>query len=96
MILYILLHWESSRIRRLAAIVQLWHHRLPIRKGSARRAQAPQQRVAAMGRTGFDKAKTVLRVTSDNFLEVYDFFLFGIYARLIGQIFFPSDEPRGG
>ena len=47
-----------------------------------------------MGRTGFDKAKTVLRVTSDNFLEVYDFFLFGIYARLIGQIFFPSDDPR--
>ena len=30
-----------------------------------------------MGETGFDKLKTVLRVTSGNFLEMYDFFLFG-------------------
>ena len=29
----------------------------------------------------FDKIKTVLRVTSGNFLEMFDFFLFGIYAR---------------
>jgi hypothetical protein len=27
----------------------------------------------AMGQTGFEKAKTVLRVTSGNFLEMYDF-----------------------
>src|SRR6201994_548339 len=40
-----------------------------------------------------DKLKTVLRVTSGNFLEMYDFFLFGIYARQIGQTFFPSDDP---
>ena len=33
-----------------------------------------------MGQTGLEKAKTVLRVTSGNFLEMYDFFLFGIYA----------------
>ena len=46
-----------------------------------------------MGRTGFEKAKTVLRVTSGNFLEMYDFFLFGIYARQIAQTFFPSDDP---
>src|SRR5277367_4973225 len=46
-----------------------------------------------MGQTGFEKAKTVLRVTSGNFLEMYDFFLFGIYARQIAQTFFPSDDP---
>ncbi len=40
-----------------------------------------------------DKIKTVLRVTSGNFLEMYDFFLFGIYARQIAHAFFPSDEP---
>ena len=34
-----------------------------------------------MADTGFDKVKTVLRVTSGNFLEMYDFFLFGIYAK---------------
>jgi hypothetical protein len=28
-----------------------------------------------MGQTGFEKAKTVLRVTSGNFLEMYDFLL---------------------
>ena len=46
-----------------------------------------------MGGTRFDKLKTVLRVTSGNFLEMYDFFLFGIYARQIAQTFFPSDDP---
>ena len=40
-----------------------------------------------------DKIKTVLRVTSGNFLEMYDFFLFGIYARQIAHAFFPSDDP---
>jgi MFS transporter, MHS family, citrate/tricarballylate:H+ symporter len=46
-----------------------------------------------MGETRFDKLKTVLRVTSGNFLEMYDFFLFGIYARQIAHTFFPSDDP---
>ena len=46
-----------------------------------------------MGETGLDKVKTVLRVTSGNFLEMYDFFLFGIYARQIAQTFFPSHDP---
>src|ERR1700743_740110 len=45
-----------------------------------------------MDETRFDKIKTVLRVTSGNFLEMYDFFLFGIYARQISQTFFPSDD----
>ena len=46
-----------------------------------------------MDETRLDRIKTVLRVTSGNFLEMYDFFLFGIYARQIGQTFFPSDDP---
>ena len=46
-----------------------------------------------MGGTRFDKVKTVLRVTSGNFLEMYDFFLFGIYARQISHTFFPNDDP---
>jgi len=46
-----------------------------------------------MAETGLDKVKTVLRVTSGNFLEMYDFFLFGIYARQIAATFFPSDDP---
>ena len=46
-----------------------------------------------MGETGLDKVKTVLRVTSGNFLEMYDFFLFGIYARRISETFFPSHDP---
>ena len=46
-----------------------------------------------MGETGLEKVKTVLRVTSGNFLEMYDFFLFGIYARQIAHTFFPSDDP---
>jgi MFS transporter, MHS family, citrate/tricarballylate:H+ symporter len=46
-----------------------------------------------MGETGSDKVKTVLRVVSGNFLEMYDFFLFGIFAREISDTFFPSDDP---
>ncbi len=33
---------------------------------------------------------TVLRVTSGNFLEMFDFFLFGFYATYISKAFFPS------
>ena len=39
------------------------------------------------------KFRTVVQVTSGNFLEMFDFFLFGIYARPIANAFFPSDEP---
>lgn len=34
----------------------------------------------------------VLRVTSGNFMEMFDFFLFGLYAHHISQTFFPSDD----
>jgi len=36
------------------------------------------------------KIATVLRVTSGNFLEMFDFFLFGFYAVHISKAFFPS------
>src|SRR5438552_4119141 len=35
------------------------------------------------------KLATVLRVTSGNFLEMFDFFLFGFYATYIAKTFFP-------
>jgi MHS family citrate/tricarballylate:H+ symporter-like MFS transporter len=34
----------------------------------------------------------ILRATSGNFLEQFDFFLFGFYARYIATAFFPSDN----
>src|SRR5215470_9581154 len=34
--------------------------------------------------------RTVIRVASGNFLEMYDFFVFGYYAAIIGRVFFPS------
>lgn len=36
------------------------------------------------------KLATVLRVTSGNFLEMFDFFLFGFYATYIAKAFFPA------
>ena len=36
------------------------------------------------------KFSTVLRVTSGNFMEMFDFFLFGFYATHISRAFFPS------
>src|SRR3954447_1849651 len=34
----------------------------------------------------------VVRVSSGNFLEMYDFMVFGYYASAIGRAFFPSDS----
>src|ERR1700693_5566439 len=38
------------------------------------------------------KLMTVLRVTSGNFLELFDFFLFGFYASYISKTFFPLES----
>ena len=35
----------------------------------------------------------ILRATSGNFLEQFDFFLFGFYAPIIGSVFFPASNP---
>src|SRR5438309_4740774 len=39
------------------------------------------------------KIWSVVRVSSGNFLEMYDFMVFGYYARDIGNTFFPSGTP---
>lgn len=38
------------------------------------------------------KIGAVLRVASGNFLEQYDFFVYGYYASYIGKVFFPNDS----
>jgi MHS family citrate/tricarballylate:H+ symporter-like MFS transporter len=50
---------------------------------------------AANARAGTTRGATigaVLRVTSGNFLEQFDFFLFGFYATYISKVFFPSSS----
>jgi MHS family citrate/tricarballylate:H+ symporter-like MFS transporter len=42
--------------------------------------------------TATSKVGAVLRVTSGNFLEQFDFFLFGFYATYIAKAFFPTDS----
>ncbi|MFW8121007.1 MFS transporter, partial [Klebsiella pneumoniae] len=37
--------------------------------------------------------KTIFSVTSGNFLEMYDFMVFGYYATAISKTFFPGDDP---
>ncbi len=39
------------------------------------------------------RLKSVLNVTGGSFFEMYDFFLYGIYASMIAQNFFPNDNP---
>jgi hypothetical protein len=39
------------------------------------------------------KIKNVIRVSSGNFLERYDFMVFGYYAAAIGRTFFPVHNP---
>lgn len=38
-------------------------------------------------------AKTIFNVTSGNFLEMFDFMVFGYYATAIAKTFFPGDDP---
>ncbi|MBY4868247.1 MFS transporter [Burkholderia sp. Bp9017] len=45
---------------------------------------------ATSGVSPMTRAAAVLRVTSGNFIEQFDFFLFGFYATSISKIFFPS------
>jgi MFS transporter, MHS family, citrate/tricarballylate:H+ symporter len=40
--------------------------------------------------TRWSRIATVVRVTGGNFLEMFDFFLFGIYAPHIARVFFPT------
>jgi MFS family permease len=37
-----------------------------------------------------EKIKSVIRVSTGNFLEMYDFMIFGYYAAAIGRVFFPK------
>src|SRR5271168_1707044 len=39
------------------------------------------------------KIMSVIRVSSGNFLEMYDFFVFAYYATEIGNTFFPGHDP---
>jgi metabolite-proton symporter len=39
------------------------------------------------------KVWSVIRVSSGNFLEMYDFMVFGYYAAAIGRAFFPTENP---
>ncbi|HLX79048.1 MAG TPA: MFS transporter [Burkholderiales bacterium] len=48
--------------------------------------------VPVTGPGGPSKIATVLRVTSGNFLEQFDFFLFGFYATYIAKAFFPAQS----
>ena len=44
-------------------------------------------------RTRWAQIKSVVLVSGGNFLEMYDFMVFGYYAKPIGAAFFPSHDP---
>ena len=51
---------------------------------------APAAHAGAQPARAQSKLATVIRVTSGNFIEMYDFFLFGFYASHIAAAFFPA------
>jgi MHS family citrate/tricarballylate:H+ symporter-like MFS transporter len=53
-------------------------------------AQDPRTPAAGAVASTTSKLGAVLRVTSGNFLEQFDFFLFGFYATFISKTFFPA------
>jgi MFS transporter, MHS family, citrate/tricarballylate:H+ symporter len=50
-------------------------------------SQSPSQHPEITSRVG-----AILRSTGGNFLEMFDFFLFGFYATYIAKAFFPADD----
>ncbi len=48
---------------------------------------------AQAGATRWDRIRPVVQVSSGNFLEMYDFFVFGLYAAAIGRAYFPAKDP---
>ena len=59
---------------------------------SSSSSQAASIREAAHSTSSSSKAATVLRVTGGNFMEMFDFFLFGFYATQISKAFFPAGD----
>src|SRR3954454_993566 len=55
-----------------------------------RRLQVEEATMAVARAPSRSKVATVVRVTSGNFLEMFDFFLFGFYATYISKAFFPA------
>jgi len=49
-----------------------------------------QQATGSAHRSAGETIRAVVRVTSGNFLEQFDFFLFGFYATQISHVFFPT------
>jgi len=49
--------------------------------------------VSSVGKKPQGSARTIFNVTSGNFLEMYDFMVFGYYATAIAKTFFPGDDP---
>ncbi|MBU6454951.1 MAG: MFS transporter [Cyanobacteria bacterium REEB67] len=52
----------------------------------------PHQVLPVTPSTNAQKIWNVVQVSSGNFLEMYDFFVFAYYASAIGKTFFPSDS----
>lgn len=50
-------------------------------------------KMQSLQKTSQGGAKTIFSVTSGNFLEMYDFMVFGYYATAIAKTFFPGDNP---
>ena len=53
----------------------------------------PAQDFPSQDKDRKSKFWSVIRVSSGNFLEMYDFMVFGYYAAAIGNAFFPSGNP---
>jgi MFS transporter, MHS family, citrate/tricarballylate:H+ symporter len=65
--------------------------------GISQHASTPAESAVNIGSVTLLKRKSaiwsVIRVSSGNFLEMYDFMVFGYYAAAIGKAFFPTGNP---
>lgn len=68
----------------------------PAASPSASPGTSPSASAASAPARAQSKLSTVIRVTSGNFIEMYDFFLFGFYAQYIAKAFFPATSEYAG
>src|SRR5207247_8896639 len=64
----------------------------PARRVNKTKNDNDKREVGMTATTGQSKLGMVLRVTSGNFLEMFDFFLSGVYASYIAKAFFPLEN----
>src|ERR1700740_3037384 len=84
---------SANRVRRTWRVrMSIFRCLLISRRRSSLNCRHRRNRVNDASANRGAKIKAVFRVATGNFLEMYDFMVFGYYAAAIGRTFFPKSS----